>query len=153
MSGIGERIQWVLDSDRVASASAWCVKAGLPRTYISAFMFRERQGQTSDMGVNTAVALARAAGVHPAWFVLGAGEPDELNALLPPNLARLLASLTTDAFPDKMVKQALLLLDVIGEKDLPEDVWRDYLDALRKEARRVGLELAAARLTDRGLKR
>ena len=42
---------------------------------------------------------------------------------------------------------------MVGEEDLPAEVWRDYLDALRREVRRIGLELAAGRLERRGFPR
>lgn len=153
MASIADRIQWVLDSGRVPSGSAWAVKAKLPRTYIATFQFRERQGKPIEAGVATVVALARAAGVSFLWLATGEGSPDDTPAIAPANLRALLDRLPVGTYPAPLVAQAMLIRELIGEADLPEDVWQDYLDGLRREARRVGLELASSRLDRRGVKR
>lgn len=143
----------MIDAGRVANASAWCLKARMPRTYIATFQFRERQGKPIEMGISTAAALAGAAGVSFLWFSLGQGSMDDPATSIPSNLRALLAKAPKGGYPAPLVAQAMMVRDLIGESDLPEDVWEDYLDGLRKEARRVGLELAAARLDSRGVRR
>lgn len=154
--GIADRLKQVLATARVENASVWAGNAGLSRTYVSAILDRARKGTLGDVGVASLFELAKAANVSPAWLAFGLGSPtDQLPVLfsLPPKLRALLKRLPPNAYPEQLVRQAAMLVEVIGEQDLPEDVWQDYLDGLRKEARRVGLELAAARLDDRGVKR
>ena len=154
--GIAERLKQVLGMDRVENASVWASAAGLSRTYVSAILERARKGTLGDVGVNSLFDLANSAKVSPAWLAFGFGSPtDELPLLfaLPPKLRALVRRLPPNTYPEQLVRQAAMVVDIIGEKDLPEDVWQDYLDGLRKEARRVGLELAAGRLDERGVKR
>lgn len=153
MQTLADRISWVIASGRVATSSVWCEKAGLARTYLATFLSRTRQGTPSDMGLQVAIALAKSADVSFAWFALGEGTPEDASGRLPGNLERLLRRVPEGTYPKALVAQALLVRDLIGEADLPEDVWQDYLDGLRKEARRLGLELAASRLDSRGIKR
>lgn len=151
MLSIADRIQRVLDSGKVRSGSAWCISAGLPRTYISRYMHQNRQGNPSDMGVSTVIVLAQAAGISPAWLAFGYGPPEDIGMVLPPNLVTVLSRFKGD-YVQSVALQAAMIREILGERDLPEQVWRDYLDDLKKLARRVGLELAVARLDDRGVK-
>ena len=153
METLADRISWVLDNGRVANASAWCEKAHVARTYLATYMSRARQGNPSDVSLQVAVALAKAAGVNFTWFALGLGSPDDDGAALPANLGALLKRLPPGTYPPALIRQALVGREVIGEKDLPEEIWRDYLDGLRREARRVGMEEAARRLDSRGIPR
>lgn len=105
------------------------------------------------MGVQTAAALAQAAGVSPGWLAYGAGSIDDVMATLPPNLQALLARVPKKTYPPHLITQAALVCDLLDEKDLPEDMWTEYLDQLRREGRRVALELATARIESRGLRR
>lgn len=105
------------------------------------------------MGLNTAAALAKAAGVSPAWLAYGMGSPEDVAATLPPQLAALVARLPKSTYPAKLVEQAAFVRDLIGQKDLSEELWRDYLDGLRREARRLALEVAGTAIEELGLKR
>ena len=147
-------MRWVIESKRVENASVWATGAGLSRTYLTGYLQRAQKGLAGDIGLGSVVALAKVAHVNEAWlaFGIGAAEDDPL-AWQPNNLRSLLRKLPTNTYPTALLTQAAMVLEVIGEKDLPEDVWQDYLDGLRKEARRVGLELAAGRLESRGIKR
>lgn len=145
---IAERMRWVLDSGRVESASFWATEAGLSRTFVTAFIERVRKGIVNDIGVNTLASLAVVARVSPAWLAFGHGSVDAG----PENLKALTAKLPKGTYAEALVQQAVLVREVIGEPDLPGEIWQDYLDGLRKEARRVGLLLAAARLDSRGVK-
>jgi hypothetical protein len=105
------------------------------------------------MGVSVLKKLGDAAKVSFAWLALGAGVPDDdLVPSLPANLQALIAK-RPKAFPDALLRQAVIGLELTGEKDFGEDQWEDYLDGLKREARRLGLETAASRLDRRGVTR
>jgi transcriptional regulator with XRE-family HTH domain len=152
MTPLASRVQWVIDSGLVPNGSKWCEKAGVSRTYIATFLHRQRTAAT-DIGVETLLQLAKAAGVSPSWLAFGDGSPEDASATLPKNLQALIARLPPDTYSQVLILQAGLLRDIIGEKDLPEENWREYLDSLQREARRTGLELAALRMEQRGIKR
>lgn len=153
METFANRIAWIVDSGRVPTSGAWCEKAGLARTYLSTFLSRARQGTPSDMGLQVAISLAKAADVSFSWFALGEGSPEDASGRLPKNLETLLRRLPENTYPKALVAQALLGRELIGESDFPEEVWRDYLDALRREVRRLGFELTAVKLDARGMRR
>ena len=149
-----QRMTWIIDSKRVENASVWATEAGLSRTYVSGLLERVRKGKSQDIGLQSLAALAQVARVSPAWLAFGAGEPsDDIESLLPPLLRKLLKKLPAGQYPDLLLSQAVMVLQMIDEADLPEDVWQDYVDGLKKEVRRVGLEVAASRLEGRGFKR
>ena len=151
MGSVADRIREVIDKGIVQSARAWCLAAGISGSYLGTFLTRDRQGQESDVGVSTLVKLANAANISFTWLALGEGSWSDLPPPRPPNLVKLLQRRTD--IPDVLIRQGLMVLDMVGEKDLTEEYWEDYLDALRREARRVGLEAAAARLDERGMRR
>lgn len=154
--GIAERLQAVLASGRVENASSWATAAGLNRAYVSAVLEKVRKGSIGDIGVVNLYALATAAKLSPAWLAYGVGQPgDEVPELLtyPSNLLALIRRLPPSTYPEALIRQSVMILEVIGEKDLTEETWRDYLDSLRKEARHVGLLTASLRLETRGVKR
>jgi hypothetical protein len=154
---IAQRFNQVLALGRVENASAWGTAAGLNRAYVSAVLEKVRKGSIGDIGVVNLYALARAAKVSPAWLAYGIGQPDDevpdLVLTFPENLQTLLRRIPPGTYPDALLRQAVMVLEITGETDLSEDTWRDYLDSLRKEARRVGLEMASLRLENRGVKR
>jgi hypothetical protein len=145
--GIANRLQWVLDSGRVESASSWALAAGLSRTYVTAFIDRARKGVVNDIGVNTLAALAEIASLNPAWLAYGVGSADPA----PPNL-RAVVEARPKSYSEQLVQQASMLREIIGEPDVPEEQWRTYLNLLRKGARDVGVAVARAKLADRGVK-
>lgn len=154
--GIAERMRQVIALGRAGNASSWATAAGLNRTYVSAVLEKVRKGVIGDIGVVSLYSLARAAKVSPAWLAYGMGEPgDDVPELLtyPPSLLALLRRLPPNTYPEPLVRQAAMVLEIIDEKDLTEDAWRDYLDGLRKEARHAGLLNASLRLDSRGVKR
>lgn len=144
---IADRMQWILDSGRVESASAWSLAAGLSRTYVTAFIDRARKGITNDIGVNTLASLAEIAGVSPAWFAYGVGPTDEG----PRNLQAVVEA-RPGTYAPELVRQASMLREVIGEADVPAELWRGYLAALRKQARAVGVAVAKVKLAQRGVR-
>jgi hypothetical protein len=144
---VADRMQWVLDSGRVESASAWALAAGLSRTYVTAFIQRAREGLVSDIGVNTLAALAEVARVSPAWLAYGFGPIDTG----PPNL-RAIVDARPKSYSRELVQQAAMLREVIGEPDVPPELWRSYLNTLRKNARDLGVAVAKAKLDQRGVK-
>lgn len=150
MGSIADRVREVIDRKTVLSARAWCVSAGISGSYLGTFLTRDRQGLESDIGVSTLVKLANAAGVSFTWLALGEGFPDDVLPPLPPNLAKVVEKHRD--IPETLVRQARMVLSMTGEKDLGQDAWLDYIDGLRREARRVGLEAAAARLEERGIR-
>ena len=77
METLAARLQWVLDSKRVASARAWCAAAELTPTHVSTYLGRWRRGEAPDMGRETLKKLADRAGVRFAWLADGEGTPDE----------------------------------------------------------------------------
>jgi hypothetical protein len=151
MGSVADRIREVIDRGTVPSARAWCVRAGISGSYLGTFLTRDRQGVESDIGVGTLSKLAGAAGVSFTWLALGEGSP---NDVLPPLPANLQAAVEKRKdIPDVLIRQARMVLAMTGEDDLSVDAWLDYIDGLRREARRVGLEAAAARLEQRGIGR
>lgn len=153
MGTLADRIRWVIDTKKVESARAWCVKAGIAGSYLGTFLHRNRGGGHSDMGVETVMALATSAEVSPPWLAFGLGSPDDdpLSAM-PPNLRALVAK-RPGAYPEALIRQAAVVVELLGQKDMRVEHWEDYVEALRREARRAGLEAAAARLDDLGMKR
>jgi hypothetical protein len=150
---IADRMRWVIDSGRVKNASVWAMAAGMSRTFVSGFLERAQKGKWQDIGLHSLARLAEAAHVSLAWLALGIGEPeDEVASWLPENL-RTFTQDKSSPYPAALLRQAVLVTAMVGEKDLPKEIWRDYLDGLRKEVRRIGLELAASRLEERGFKR
>ena len=71
VTGVSERIQWIVEH-RGISARRLALDAGLSH---SALSFTLREG--GDVKVETAKAIARAAGVSERWLVLGEGAPDD----------------------------------------------------------------------------
>lgn len=149
MEKVAGRIRWVVESGKVANARAWCEAAGISSSYLGTFLSRDRKGQESDIAVGIVVKLARAAGLSVAWLAAGEGEP-LLRPTLPPNLAALIER--RPELSAVLVQQAALVLKLTGDTDLTIEHWQDYIDGLRREARRVGLEAAASRLDDRGVR-
>lgn len=150
---LSDRLRWVIESGKVESARAWCMAAGVAGSYLGTFFSRLRSGQPSDIGISVLVRLAEAAKVNTAWLAVGIGAPDagQLPAL-PRNLTAL-AERKRDAYPDALLQQAACAVELTGEKDFGEEQWEDYLDGLKREVRRLGLEAASARLEERGIKR
>lgn len=67
------RIDEVLRSQFGGSASEWCRKAGLSRSYIATMRSRAETGEVRAVKMHKLAALARAAGVTVDWL---AGESD-----------------------------------------------------------------------------
>ncbi len=152
MTSLADRLRWVIETGKVESARAWCLAAGVAGSYLGTFFARLRAGQPSDMGISVLERLAKAAHISFVWLAVGAGAPeDDLLPAMPPQLRAL--ALRRGAYPEALLRQAAIAVELTGEKDFTEEQWEGYLDDLRKGARHLGLEAAAARLDGRGMKR
>jgi hypothetical protein len=152
MATVADRIRWVLAHGNVGGARAWCEKARISSSYLGTFLTRDRRGQESDIGVSILSKLADAANVSFAWLATGVGSPSDDTRMvpLPANLEALVKR--RKDYPEPLVRQAAIVLELIGERDMSPEHWEDYLDGLRREARRLGLEAAASRLDERGIR-
>lgn len=88
-------------------------------------------------------AIAKAWNVDLLWLAAGQGEPraSASTSKLPEPLARVLKQ-QPERWPEFAVSQALLIPE---SHLLAEAEWVDYLDALRREARRISLEARETR--------
>lgn len=76
MSSLADRIDEAVQRSGL-SASAVALKAGLSRPSISNMTRQLRKGGKATITVETAEAIARAAGVDPAWMTFGVVRPAE----------------------------------------------------------------------------
>lgn len=82
-------------------------------------------------------ALASALNVSVEWLVSGRNPPPELP--LPPNLGAIAAELRANGSPDWLIRQAAIFFET--HADLTPQQWREYVEGLRREARRMELEV------------
>lgn len=132
-----ERLNYV--SKKFDSARALCSAAGLSHSYLGTLTTRLRRNPNAGIDGLAAVQIAHAAGVSVTWLLTGEGPRDQA---VPPNLAALLRVLPKDTYPDVVVRQALVM-GAAREQDLSQDIWRDYLDGLRREARHLEISALA----------
>lgn len=77
MTTLKERIQQVLDEQRVESQRAWARAAGLKsETHVRALLQRDSTDEHR-VELRHLEVLARAAGVSPIWLAFGHGGPDD----------------------------------------------------------------------------
>ena len=135
MSGLQERIEWVLEhrAEVVKNKSQWALKAGLARQHVVKLIERNVE---DGVEVGTLRKLAAAAGVSSAWLIEGVGAPDDTppasdrypNRAAAAQMARL-AGLSEDAIAEVLSRQ------LQSDNDLPPLVWFDAMrqvDSMRK---------------------
>lgn len=132
-----ERLHYA--SKKFGSARALSVAAGLSPGYIGTLTTRLRRNPEAGIDGLAAVKIAKAAGLSLSWLLAEEGPRDQR---VPRNLAALIHRLAKGTYPDVVIQQAMLL-GAAREADVPEDLWRDYLDGLRREARHLELAVLA----------
>lgn len=140
-----ERLQYV--STRYGSARALAVAAGLSPGYIGTLTTRLRRKPEAGIDGAAAVKIARTAGVSLNWLLTGEEPRDQR---VPINLQAVVREAQQGVYPDVVVQQAMMF-GVARGKDLSRELWRGYLEGLRRELHHV--ETAAALAASEALNR
>lgn len=138
MDGIRERLKAVLKRTGW-SARRLAREAGLPSESHVSLIIRGTIGK--GISVETVERIARAAAVDFRWLATGEGDPDA--GEFSQNLRTAVDS-QPGRWEKHLIQQAVLLRRMISEDPTPEQ-WVEYLDMLKRETRRVQLEINALR--------
>ncbi len=143
-STLAERIAYVLEF-RKLSLGQLGKDAALSKATIS----RLRGGQREQGEPKSIHKIATATKVDERWLASGVGQPVVPESIdvdaLPVNLRTLVEGSPPGTYSKDELRQAAMYRDLKG-RDLTEELWRDYLLSLRREARRMEHELAALRV-------
>lgn len=136
-----ERLHYA--SKKFGSARALSLAAGLSAGYIGTLTTRLRRDPDAGIDGLAAVQIAKAAELSLNWLLAGEEPRDQR---VPPRLAAVIRRLPKDAYADVVIRQAILF-GASRDGDLTEELWLDYLDGLRREARHVEIAAAAAAIS------
>lgn len=137
MNTLGSRVRFAREKLGLGS-NELDRRIGKPQGYTS----RIESGQRPHPRPENVQALAAALEVTIEWLVTGKSSAPE--GPLPPNLAPIAATLRAHLYPDWLIRQAAVFFE--AHEDLSPEQWRDYIDGLRREARRMELEVVAAKV-------
>ncbi len=135
-----ERLDYA--AKRFGNARALAIEAGLSHAYLGTLMTRLRRNPQATMDAESAVKIAKAAGVSLVWLLTGEGPRDER---VPGILIGLLRKLPPNTYPQVVINQAKLFAEIVGS-DMNEEAWRDYLDGLHREIRHAQIRIQAIKL-------
>lgn len=137
----GERLEHVLTLRRL-TLGALARLTGLSKATIS----RLKSGDRAEGATSSWRAIATATKVDLEWLLSGAGQAEEPidTEALPNNLRELVDGAELGTYSTAEVKQAAMYRDLRG-RDLPPSLWHEYILGLRREAKLIDVELAAAR--------